>query len=280
MSGGWRKVAKKLVPAPLRRTARRVFGWRWFKGDYPNWSDARAASAGYDDAAVLARVVAAARQVRSQPGLWDRDGFVFSDPVLHEPLVNALRQAAVTAGEPLTVLDFGGGLGSTWWQHRGALDRIVSGWRVVEQPAFVAAGQKEFGDGVLSFHATLAEACAPGQPRVILLSSVLPYLESPHALLDEVGARRFAHVIVDRTPFIVGGRDRLVVQANPPELGGDSYPCRLFDRAGLEVHFRNDYRLLAEWPVEFDEVDGTVGYHGLHFELRAQPVASPASVGS
>lgn len=278
MSSAWKKVARRLVPAPLRRTARRLFGWQWFRGDFANWNDARAASAGYDDAAVLPRVVAAARQVRTHPGLWDRDGFVFSEPTLHEPLVNAVRQAAMAAGGPVTVVDFGGGLGSTWWQHRAAFDGIVAGWRVVEQPGFVAAGRKEFGDRVLSFHATLAEASEAGQPQVILLSSVLPYLEAPHALLADVVARRFSYVIVDRTPFIAGGRDQLVVQANPPKLGGDSYPCWLFDRRGVEMHFRRDYRLMTEWRVEFDEVDGTVGYHGLHFELHAPADAPPVSV--
>jgi hypothetical protein len=93
-------------------------------------------------------------------------------------------------------------------------------------------------------------------------------LEEPATLLRELLALGVPHVILDRTPFVAGGRDRLVVQFAPPELGGGRYPCWLFDRAGIAAVFSPTYALRREWRVEFDGMDGKVEYCGLHFSLN------------
>jgi putative methyltransferase (TIGR04325 family) len=268
---------RQWLPKPLRIWWRRHFRRRVFHGDYPDWAAACAVAQGYDDPGASARVVAAAHAVRAGQAVWDRDGVLFHEPRAHEPLVAALRRAAVAAGGGLDVVDFGGGMGSTWWQHREALREFRVSWRVVERAMFVETGQREFSDAALSFHPTLAAAQAAGPVQVILLSSVLPYVADPHALLREVAAWRAPHVIVDRTPFIAGGRDRVVVQSAPRELGGGSYPCWLFDRAGVAAAFHTDYALVGEWPVPFDQADEAVIYQGLHFQRRPSVPAAPIS---
>lgn len=225
--------------------------------------------AGYDDPAAAARAIAAARAVRAGRAIWDRDGVLFHEPCRHEPLVGALRGISRTRSGRLGVVDFGGGLGSTWWQHRADLQEFDVTWRIVERAELVEAGQREFSDAVLSFHRTLTEAMRAGQADVLLLSSVLSYLGNPHGLLAEVVAWRPTDLIIDRTPFVVGGRDRLVVQVAPPELGGGYYPCWLFDRPGLVASLGAHYQLVETWPVEFDRADADVPFFGLHFRLRS-----------
>jgi putative methyltransferase (TIGR04325 family) len=250
-----------------------------FHGDYPSWAAACAVAEGYDDPEKSNRIIAAARAVRAGRAAWDRDGALFHEPQWHEPLLAALRRIAQAAGGVLEVVDWGGGLGSTWWQHRTALAEFRVSWRIVERTSLVEIGRREFSDAVLSFHPTLAAAPAAGAARVILLSSVLPYLEDPHAVLREVVAGGAPHVIVDRTPFVAGGRDRLAVQSAPQELGGGRYPCWLFDREGLAAAFHPNYDLAGEWLVPFDQADEKVPYHGLHFQRRVdmpKPPASPA----
>ncbi len=279
MSASWRNLAKHVVPAPVRRAWRRWRAPRWFSGDFATWAEARACTAGYDAEAVLQRAVDAAREVRAGRAAWERDGTTFATPALHQPLLAAL-QAAAGGVRQLVVVDFGGALGSTWHQHRRALERIVARWRIVEQPAFVDAGRREFSDEVVSFHASLDEACGFGPPDVILLSSVLPYVEAPHELLAALVRRRPPHVILDRMPFIAGERDRLVIQTTPDALGGGSYPCWLFAQESVAAHFTRDYIQRADWPVDFDQTDSFVAYRGMHFELRADftgRAGSPAS---
>jgi putative methyltransferase (TIGR04325 family) len=258
-------LIRPLVPARVLAAWRRRFGWQWFRGDFANWAAARAASAGYDDAAVLARVQAAVRAVKSGQAAWERDGTVFLEPRVNLPLLGAL-QAAAEPGAPLAVIDFGGSLGSTWWQHRHALaDRTVR-WHVVEQPHYVAAGS-EFADAQLSFHDSIAGALAAGGASVILLSGVLPYVESPFALLDEIAGGGFRHVIIDRTPLVRSGGTKLVVQHTPPDLGGGSYPCWLFARAQLLACLEKSHVLVQEWPA-LDDLSPDVTHGGFHFRRK------------
>lgn len=258
---------KRFAPVFVRRWLRRHFGWQWFRGDYPDWAHARAAAAGYDDAAVLAQVVAAVREVRAGRAAWERDGVPFAHAEINGPLLAVLRQAAQETEGRLAVIDFGGSLGSAWWQHRLALADIpVVNWRVVEQPHFVAAG-REFSDVQLSFHGSLSGALAAGEAQVILLSSVLPYLESPTELLREVAASGCRHVVIDRTPLIGTNRTRLAVQHTTPELGGGSYPCWLFARETLLAPLTAEYRLIREWEA-LDDLSPDVRHRGFYFLRR------------
>lgn len=255
-----------IVPTAVRSWWRQSFGWKWFEGEYRTWADAREASTGYDDEAVLARVLAATREVKAGRAAWERDGVVFTKPALHAPFLAALRAVAFAEGGRLDLIDFGGSLGSTWWQYRTALADLPSiRWRVVEQPHFVAAGRQEFTDDVLDFHVSLDEALAGSPPVAILLSSVLPYVERPHELLAGITRRGFRHIIIDRTPFVAGERDHLVVQRTPPALGGGSYPCWLFVRGSLLAPLQRYYRLTAEWPG-LDDIAPDVVFRGFFFE--------------
>ncbi|MCX6951937.1 MAG: methyltransferase, TIGR04325 family [Verrucomicrobia bacterium] len=263
-----RGIVKALVPVAARRWWRHRFGWRWFDGDYSSWADARAAGGGYDDAAVLARAVEAARAVRAGAAAWERDGTLFTEPAVHAPLLAALRAVAAERSGRLEVVDFGGALGSTWWQHREALADLTVRWCVVEQPQFVAAGRTEFAGPELGFEETLGEACTRTAPAVILFSSVLQYVEQPHALVAEAVASGVRHVIVDRTPVWHGGRDWLAVQRTPPSLGGGGYPAWVFDRARLLAAFEAEFKCVHEWPG-FDDPDPRMTYHGWHFVRKA-----------
>ena len=267
MSRDWRSLVRPLVPARWARWRRLRFGWQWFRGEHATWAAARAAAAGYDASAVLARVQAAVRDVQSGRAAWERDGVAFAEPAVNQPLLAALRLAAQENGGRLAVVDFGGSLGSTWWQHRAALaERTAVQWRVVEQHHFVAAGA-EFAGTQLSFHDSIDAALAAGPAPVILLSSVLPYVESPVALLADIVRRGFGHVILDRTPLVRRGRTRLTVQHTPPDLGGGSYPCWLFDRAELLAPLQSSHRLVAEWPA-LDDLALAVVHRGFHFCRR------------
>ena len=257
-------LLKSLLPETWRHWIRSKRRWKWFRGNFASWSEARKASKGYDNAAVLDRVLFATREVLEGRAAWERDGTTFTEPRFNEPLLDTLKHIKMISGHQLCLLDFGGGLGGTWRQHRAGLggDANVR-WMVVEQPHYVAAG-KEFSDEVLAFHASLDEAQRCGISRVILFSSVLQYLERPYQLLAGLDSRGFEHVIVDRTPFALDDCERLVVQHTPPELGGGSYPSWLFKRERLLTALGPNFILQKEWPG-FDDVDAAVEFRGFYF---------------
>ncbi len=263
-----KKFIREMMPPGWLRWWRRRFGWQWFRGDHATWAEARRVSTGYADKAVLARVLAATREVQVGRAMWERDGVTFQAPQLNAPLLTVLKKIATTEGGRLELVDVGGALGSTWWQHRAALATLAEvRWRVVEQPHYVAAGE-EFADQVLSFHGSLDVARRTGRPAAALFSSMLPYVEDPCEWLTEAVRLGFPHIIIDRTSFAVDGRERLAVQHTPPELGGGNYPCWIFSRVKLLAPLAHHYALRSEWSG-FDDVAPTVSYRGFHFERLA-----------
>lgn len=102
------KTAAVVLPEAWHLYLRRRFAWRWFRNRYASWTEAQAASSGYDDAAILARVLAAIRKVRAGSASWERDGWAFDAPELNLPLVSALSEAAKERGGKIDVVDFGG----------------------------------------------------------------------------------------------------------------------------------------------------------------------------
>jgi len=257
---------KGIVPGQLRRLLKRWFGWKWFRGDYLSWAAARSVSLGYDRQEILERVIVASRAARDGIAAWDRDGVAFMDRWVHEPFLAALKACAAAEGNRIDVVDFGGSLGSSWRQYGASLMADVR-WRVVEQPHYVEVGKREFTNERLTFYASLKEASFEQGSTTILLSSVLQYLETPYELLGDVVRMGFRHVLIDRTCFWRGNRDRLTVQNTPPELGGGSYPCWLFSREKLLSSLAFAYELKSDWPG-FDELDPDIQFRGMYFTRR------------
>jgi putative methyltransferase (TIGR04325 family) len=265
----FRELIRDWAPPALRRLIRRVRSQDGYSGDYRSWAEARAVTRGYDAPAIFEKTLAAARAVRNGQAAWERDGVTFAEPAARWPLLACLLQSGSMNGGRLNVIDFGGAFGSAWWQHRAWLAGLPEvRWAVVEQPNIVEAGRREFAKGGLEFFATIDAACEGGQPTVILFSSVLPYVEAPHALMADVVQRGFRHIIIDRTGFIAGDRDRLTVQRVPPEIYDASYPCWFFARAGVLRHFSGNYRLVTEWPG-FDEANIAAEFRGLFLERKS-----------
>ena len=77
---------------------------------------------------------------------------VFNEVQYAWPLLAGLLWVAAKHGGRLEVLDFGGSLGSSWFQNRAFLAGLGAvGWNVVEQSATVDVGRREFADETLCF---------------------------------------------------------------------------------------------------------------------------------
>lgn len=262
-----KRLIRAVVPARwLEPIIRRHFRICW-TGDYPTWAAANRRARGYADAAILARVVEATRQVRDGTAAYERDGLIFTEPTVSRDLVASLRTATPADGR-LSVLDFGGALGSIYWQLRSWLDALPDvRWLVVEQPHFVAAGRREFTSKRLLFYDSVDACLAQERPGVLLLGGVLPYLPEPHAQLANLAGRGFDHVLIDRTGIVDRAADRLTVQHLPRRVYRASYPCWFFNRARLLEHFRPAYDLLCEYRNEDGAGSGFV-FQGYHLRRR------------
>lgn len=269
--------ALRLVPPALAELGRHWLGRGvTFSGEFGSWAEARARCSGYDDAAILGRVLAATRAVREGRAAFERDAALFDSPQPPFPLLTMLLWAALRAGGVLNVLDFGGALGSSYFQCRpflGALTRLS--WTVVEQPRFVEAGRREIADGPLAFHPTLEEAWAASPPDLVLLSGVLQYVPDPEAVLARIVEREPAYIVIDRTPLNEADRDLVAVQHVPESMGRASYPVRLFSRGALLGSIEQRYRRVAE----FDAVDGVIGVGRHRSRFKGYGYLAPGAAG-
>ena len=121
-------------------------------------------------------------QVKNGTAVHERDSVLFPKVEHNFALLAGLLQA-VDNGE-LSVLDFGGSLGSSYFQCRPFLASLKSvRWSIVEQPAYVECGRREFADERLRFYRTVEECLENESPQVLLLSGVIHCLADPYGFL-------------------------------------------------------------------------------------------------
>lgn len=246
-----KQICKQLVPPALLSSANWLLGktiganreLRW-DGNFSTWREACAASEGYDTEGIFTQVVDAARQVRDGHCAFERDSVCFESPCVNEHLTTALLLAAVRSGSGLRVVDFGGGLGSAYYQNKAVLDSVPGlSWNVVEQEHVAVCGKDEFTTDILSFWTSMTEFVQknPEQPvDVIIFSSVLQYLEDPYAVLEEALCLKPDVIYLGRTPLSKGG-DRLTVQHVPASIYRGSYPCWFLDKKKIEALLAQNY---------------------------------------
>jgi putative methyltransferase (TIGR04325 family) len=225
-------------------------------GDYSSWPEALAASTGYYLPEFVERTRQAALKVKRGEAAYERDSVLF-DEVQHSfPLLAGLLRAALENGGALTVFDFGGGFGTSYYQCRRFLEPVRPlRWLVVDQPSHVEHGRRDFETEELRFFATPAEVLARHRPQVLLLSGVLPCLPAPYELLAELLPHRIPYLIIDRTLFLARGVDRLTVQHGPFEIYPGSYPAWFLSEARLTETVRGcGYELLVAFEG-FDRIE-------------------------
>ncbi len=255
----YKKILKSLVPPVILDLFRRLNQKKSvrFSGVYPDWETAVKDSKGYDSVAILQQAVAKTQLVISGKAAYERDGVVFDDNSYPYQLLTILLRAATENNNKLTVLDFGGSLGSTYFQCRSFLQGVVSlKWCVVEQGHFVEAGNTYFANDVLSFYNSLADSIRHYQPNVVLFSGVLQYLPEPYVILQEAISSKADYIVIDRNPFIVKGETVLSLQKVPKSIVDSSYPVWLFNEPELKRVFFGKYSEIAI----FDALDGTIGH--------------------
>ena len=216
-------------------------------------------SSGYDAPHILEKVRRATKAVLAGEAVAERDSVALSAAEYSLPLLVGLLYVASRSNGSLSVLDFGGSLGSGYWQTRKFLQHLRVQWSIVEQPHFVRVGQAEIANDVLRFYFSIDDSLAAGRPDVILLSGVLQYIELPFSLLDDVFGTATPHIIIERTQFFVEDLpDRLTVENVHPSIYEASYPSWFFNLSNFRKFIAaSKYRCVEEFDSwERWDVDG------------------------
>jgi putative methyltransferase (TIGR04325 family) len=251
-----KRFLKAIIPPVLisiiRRFKKPMVQIEIWSGDYKTWAEAKAYCTGYDSSIILEKCKTSLLKVKRGEAVYERDSVIFDELHYSWGLLAGLQKAALENNGKLCVLDFGGSLGSTYFQNREFLSSLKElQWCIVEQAHFVECGQKDFENDQLKFYYTVEECMENHNPNVLLLSSVLQYLEKPYQWLERLLSFRIPTVILDRTSFVENETDILTIQNVPSLIYEASYPAWFFG-SNTRKHIVDKYKYVIPFKGDVD----------------------------
>lgn len=247
-------MLRDLIPPVILKITQRMRRRYGYFGNFKNWEAAKVASSGYDSDVILNKVKDALLKVKSGEAVYERDSVLFDKIQYSWPLLAGLLWIASQNRNRLNLIDYGGSLGSSYYQNKKFLLHLDElRWNIVEQEKFVECGKRYFENEHVNFYYDLDTCIKEQNPDSILFSSVIQYIEDPYSLLEKVINIGFKYIIFDRTPFLEKGDDRITIQKVPPEIYPASYPAWFFNLKKFLDFFSEKYELVAD----FESADTT-----------------------
>jgi putative methyltransferase (TIGR04325 family) len=236
-----RLFIKDLLPPVITRAISRFRSRQIpLKGPYSSWVKAAEECNGYADQSILAKVLNSTLKVKSGEAAYERDSVVFDTVEYSWPVTAGLMWTAAQSGGRLNVLDFGGALGSSYFQNRSFFKGLSQvEWSVIEQEHYVVAGRKHIQEEGLQFYSSIDECLSKHQPTIALFSSVFQYLPEIDSVIEQIINTSVSVIIIDRTPIMKGLEDKVFVQTVPGHIYAGSYPIRIFSSPRLLKKFVN-----------------------------------------
>jgi putative methyltransferase (TIGR04325 family) len=113
-------VVKEIVPPFLWKIFKKLntseeYG---FFGDYSSWEEAMKDSDGYNADLILNKVKESMLKVKNGEAVYARDSFILDKKEYCFPILAILSKIAYKNKDSLNVLDFGGSLGSHYYQYQ------------------------------------------------------------------------------------------------------------------------------------------------------------------
>jgi len=205
---------------------------------------------GYSAENILTKCRDSLLKVKNGKCPYERDSVLFTEKELFYPLLASLLYTSIKNGNRLNIIDFGGSLGSTYFQNRDILKQvgININWNIIEQESFVKCGKEYFADNELHFFNNINELTDKEKMSVCLFGSVLPYLKEPYSMLETIKRSNIKYVIIDRTFFLEDEfEDVLSIQKVPPEIYDASYPAWFLSLSKFLSFVNNSYNINFKW---------------------------------
>ena len=263
-----RQIIKKITPPIFLDIFRRRISKYGFFGNFLTWKDTVNASTGYNTNEIIKKVKHSLLKVKSGEAIYERDSVLFDKIHYSWPLLTCLLWIASQKGNRLNLIDFGGSLGSSYFQNRKFLVHLKElKWNIIEQEKMVECGKKYFENEYLKFYFSLDDCIKEQNPDAILLSSVIQYIEKPYGLLKKIINYGLEFIIIDRTAFVKGDKDRLTVQKVSPKIYKASYPAWFFSETKFLKSFEGRYELIEEFNA-LDRANISSTYKGYIFRRK------------
>jgi putative methyltransferase (TIGR04325 family) len=273
-----KNIIKEFIPPiiirVLKKHNRKNVDQAIWSGDFASWNEAKKKCTGYDTMLILDKCKNALLKVKNGEALYERDSVIFDEIEYSWGLLAGLQKTALENNGNLCVLDFGGSLGSTYYQNKLFLNSFKSiEWCIVEQLHFVDCGRENFENDELKFYYNTEECLSKHNPNVLIFSGVLQYLENPYEFLEKLIQLKIPNIIIDRTAFINTSKGLLTVQVVPPEIYEASYPCWFFNELDFVNKFSCNYNLITSFESYSDSQRNTENgnllyWKGFYFQQK------------
>ncbi|MBX9734005.1 MAG: methyltransferase, TIGR04325 family [Chitinophagaceae bacterium] len=268
-----RRFFKQFIP-PIVNTLRWYsfkYGW---KGDYTSFEEAKQKAIGYDAQAILEKIISTTKKVRDKEIAYERDGIEYDTVKMNFNLLNSLLLIASRNNGHLNVIDFGGSLGTTYFQNLPFLDGLNSlVWNIIEQPNYVAAGKEHFESTQLRFYDNIASCIKEQKPNILIFCNVLQYINDPYQLLHTVKQTGIPYLLLDFVGYSGRDTDRITIQHVPPVFYGldASYACWFFAKEKmnnwLAQYYHKQYDFISEPDTYYIELTPFL-YEGQLWKLK------------
>lgn len=264
------KINKKVAKFRKKKEERK---YGWFQTTL-SWQEANKICAGYDNQIILEKCKQSLLAVKNGNAVYERDSVLFNKTQYSWPVLSSLMWIASQNDGQLSLIDFGGSLGSSFFQNKKFLSGLKKvTWNIVEQSHFVKCGKEHFESDKLKFYHNIDEYLKTENSDTILFSSVLQYLEFPYDFLEKILEYNFKYLIIDLTGFTKSGNDILTIQKVPPQIYNASYPCWFFSKTKLFSLILKKYDLVEEFDSYLGQIikidnKPIAGYKGAIFKLK------------
>ena len=195
-------------------------------------------SDGWDAPAILEKTLAVSLKLRDGTIAFQQDTITYNRVIYSEPILAFIAMTAAMGRGKLNVIDFGGSLGTNFFQNKRVLQKFIDRghclWNVVERPATAELGRKHFEDPNLRFFSSFAElrANVAEYPEALLFSGSFQYVSDPNALLHQAMGYGAKLVAFDRLLVSPNDQHEIYVQRPDPKICyAATYPVWCFSRA-------------------------------------------------
>lgn len=201
---------------------------------------------GYGSMKILERVANSIQMVRRGEAAFERDGVAFAHEEYRRPFLAALLYVMMRE-QKLSVLDFGGSLGSSYFQNRKFLYDVPLEWNVVEQKHFVEYGRKNIPE--VNFYSKIAQ-CRNKNINCVIASSSLNYVDAPYDYLNELLNIDAKYFILDITYFNTEWKDRILLEHVPESIYRAIYPITLPNVDKFGKLLLQNYHMIFYLPAD------------------------------
>ncbi|RZL37449.1 MAG: methyltransferase, TIGR04325 family [Pedobacter sp.] len=249
-------LIKQFLPPVLNSLRWFSFKYGW-KGDYHSFEEAQKKCTGYDENHILNTIIATTGKVRDGKAVYERDGIIYDEVNVNHNLLSVLLLVAGRNDNKLTIIDFGGSLGTSYYQNIKYLSHLKElNWCIVEQSTYVAEGKKSFENEHVKFYYSMEECYADNNnPDLVLISSALQYIKNPYEMLSHIQSFKAPYFMIDLVGYNDKNEDRITIQNVPPIFYGveASYPCTFFSKEKLEAQLSKNYDKEFEFISEYEK---------------------------